>query len=156
VRAALRQTPLKATRPSHFFRDVGPMPTTVTLRFCVPSELGETEQVLASLREGITAVELEQMQQRHATGCRIVGRRGVLRQSWRDSPSSHEPRRNLRPRVAARSKWYRIERLLKSRTFVNDYRAARARLLQHEPVAFPPGTYWLVLFAGATVVASKD
>jgi len=39
---------------------------------------------------------------------------------------SFELRRNPRPRVAARSKWERIEALLRNRAFLVDYAAARA------------------------------
>jgi len=151
VRAALRQEPLEATRPRHFFRDVGPMPAKATLRFSVPPELGNTDEVLAHVREGIARVEREESQRRQVTGERILGRRGVLRQSWRDSPSSREPRRNLRPRIAARSKWYRLEAIRRSKEFLAAYRDARARWIRNEPAVFPPGTYWLAHFAGAPV-----
>jgi hypothetical protein len=35
-----------------------------------------------------------------------------------------EPRRNLRPRIATRSQWPRIEALLRNRAFVADYTRA--------------------------------
>jgi len=63
--------------------------------------------------------------------------------------SEHEPAawRNLRPRVATRSKWARIEALLRNRAFVEDYTHARARWRDGASIAFPPGTYWLRRFA---------
>lgn len=156
VRALLRQEPIVAVRPRHFFRGVGPMPEKAKLSFSVPRELGETAQVLEQLREGIARIELEQSQRRLATGLRILGRRAVLKQSWRDSPRSREPRRNLRPRIAAYSKWHRIEAISRSREFLAAYRIARARWLRKEPVVFPPGTYWLVRFAGATAASLNN
>jgi hypothetical protein len=75
----------------------------------------------------------------------------VLAQSWRDQPTSREPRRNLRPRVATRSKWARVEALLRNRAFVEDYVRAREQWRDGAPVAFPPGTYWLRRFAYVSV-----
>jgi hypothetical protein len=49
---------------------------------------------------------------RHSDTVRPVPGRtrfSTLRQSWRDGPASRAPRRCLRPRVAARSQWARIE-----------------------------------------------
>lgn len=42
---------LHATRPRHFFRPQGPMPATVTLNLVLPSERGDTSQLLAELCE---------------------------------------------------------------------------------------------------------
>jgi len=55
----------------------------------------------------------------------------------------------LRPRVATRSKWARIEALLRNRTFVVEY--SDARWLDGVPTVFPPGTYWLQRFASVPV-----
>ena len=74
-----------------------------------------------------------------------------MKQSWRDRPSSHEPRRELSPRVAARDKWARIEALLRDRAFRLAYRAARAAWLLGERAIFPAGTYWLRRFAAVPV-----
>jgi hypothetical protein len=43
--------------------------------------------------------------------------------------------------VASRSKWARIEALLRNRAFVADYLSVRGRWRQGEPTLFPPGTY---------------
>jgi hypothetical protein len=81
----------------------------------------------------------------------VLGRRAVLAQSWRESPASVEPRRNLRPRVASRNKWARIEALLRNRAFVLEYAMARDRWRNGIPVVFPAGTYWLQRFASVPV-----
>jgi hypothetical protein len=103
------------------------------------------------LRNRVRAVEVELEAERRRTGRRVMGRHAVLAQSWRDQPTSREPRRNLRPRVATRSKWARIEALLRNRALVEDYVHARARWQEGAPVAFPPGTYWLRRFAYVSV-----
>ena len=69
-------------------------------------------------------------------------------------PASVEPRRNLRPRVASRSKWARIEALLRNRAFVIEYASAREGWRDGVPAVFPPGTYWLQRFAAVRVLAT--
>jgi hypothetical protein len=63
-----------------------------------------------------------------------------------------EPRRNLRPQVAGRSKWARIEALLRNRAFVMAYASARDRWRNGMAAVFPPGTYWLQRFASVPVL----
>ena len=54
----------------------------------------------------------------------------------------------MNPRVAAKSKWARVEALLRNRGFVERYRDA---FLDHMAglanVVFPFGTYWMRKFA---------
>jgi hypothetical protein len=128
------------------------MPDDLEMPLTIPSELGPPAVVLSELRERVRAVELERAAERLRTGGRILGRRAVLAQSWREHPASCEPRRNLRPRVASRSQWPRIEALLRNRTFAMEYADARARWRDGHPAAFPPGTYWLQRFASVPVL----
>jgi hypothetical protein len=147
-------TSLHARRPTHFFREGGTMPAEVTLHLTVPAELGEPEAFRQEVAQGVAAVEHAQQQERAQTGRRVIGRARVLRQSWRDTPTSHAPRRTLNPRVAARSKWHRIEVLQRNKAFVAAYRAARRDWLAGIAVVFPAGTYWLRRFAGVPVAAA--
>jgi REP element-mobilizing transposase RayT len=142
---------LRAHRPLHFFRPDGPMPDEVEMRLTIPPELGPEAEVLAELRERVEAVETEHDAERRRTAGRVLGRRAVLQQSWRAYPSSVEPRRNLRPQVAGRSKWSRIEALLRNREFIVAYVRARDAWCEGDCVVFPPGTYWLRRFANVTV-----
>jgi putative transposase len=107
--------------------------------------------VLAELRDRVRAVELAYAAERQRTGRRIYGRRAVLAQPWTGHPTSREPRRNLRPRVAAPSKWARIEALLRNRAFVTAYTSARAAWREGLAAVFSPGTYWLRRFAYVAV-----
>jgi putative transposase len=118
---------LHATRPLHFFRENGAMPDELELALTIPPELGPADAVLAELRAQVHAVELERASERQRTGRRVLGRRAVQAQSWRDHPASREPRRNLRPAVASRSKWARLEALLRNRGFAMEYASARER-----------------------------
>lgn len=152
--ALINDLPMHATRPAFFFRDEGPMPAEVTLHLTIPPELGDPESFRRAVRNGIAAVEAKHKAERARTGRGVVGRARILRQSWRDSPTSHEPRRTLNPRVAARSKWHRIEALQRNKAFVAEYKAARRAWLAGIPVVFPAGTYWLRRFAGVPVAAT--
>jgi len=100
----------------------------------------------------VRAVELEREAERARTGRRVLGRRAVFAQSWRDYPTSVEPRRNLRPRVATRGKWARIEALMRNRAFVVEYASARERWRNGIAAVFPAGTYWLCRFASVPVL----
>jgi hypothetical protein len=95
--ALLTGRPLRATRPLHFFRPAGSMPDALELPLTLPAELGPDAAVLAELRDRVRAVELTRAAERARTGRRVLGRNAVLAQSWHDSPTTVEPRRNLRP-----------------------------------------------------------
>jgi putative transposase len=150
--ALLAGRSLRAMRPLHFFRPDGPMPEALEMSLTLPSELGPADEVLAELHERVRAVEHERALDRQRSGRRVLGRRGVLAQSWRDQPTTVEPRRNLRPRVATRSKWARLEALVRNRSFAVEYAAARERWREGMTVVFPPGTYWLQRFASVAVL----
>ena len=152
--ALLSGRSLRATRPLHFFRTNGAMPEAVELALTLPLELGPADAVLAELRDRVRAVELERAAERQRTGGRVQGRRAVLAQSWRDRPANSEPRRNLRPGVASRSKWTRIEALMRNRAFAVEYASARERWCTGAAAVFPPGTYWLQRFASVPVLQS--
>jgi len=154
-RALMSGEPLRATRPKHFFADDGDMPAEVTLELTIPPEFGDRETLLAEVRERVTTVELEAAQRRARTGKRVLGRYAILRQSWRESPTSREPRRGLRPTIAARSLWARLEAIQRKRDFVVAYRKARAALLAGTPIPFPHGTYALRRLMGVAVAAPE-
>jgi len=150
-RALLDGTPLRATRPRHFFAANGDMPEEVTLELVIPPELGDRVEILAAVQTRVAAVEAEKARERAASGKRVLGRYGILRQSWRDSPTSREPRRRLRPTIAARSLWARLEAIQRKREFTAAYRAARRALIAGNPIPFPFGTYRLRFLVGVLV-----
>jgi len=150
--ALIHGKPLTASRPRHFFREDGSMPETVTLQIDRPAGLKElSEDEFTAMVEGrIRAVEEAAAFERARTGVRVLGRRAVLSQKWSDRPASREPRRQLDPRVAARSKWSRIEALLRNRIFREAYVVAREAFCAGDrKVIFPAGTYWLRRFVKA-------
>lgn len=151
VHALLSGRPLRATRPRHFFRDDGPMPEELELHLGLPDDFPEKQAFLAELERRIADVETQHAHERMQSGRRVMGRRSILRQSWRDTPTSREPRRNLRPRVAARDKLERIDALRRNKEWQAAYRSARLRWLAGFDVEFPFGTYWLRRFAKVAV-----
>jgi putative transposase len=151
--AIVEHRPLTAERPAHFFRDAGGMPAAVSLTFVRPREFAHlSSQEFADLvRENVRRVEEECAVDRRRRGVRVLGRDGVLRQDWRGCPSSREVRGELNPRVAARSRWSRMEALQRNRAFRDAYAAARQAFLSGQrDVEFPAGTYWLRCFAKVT------
>jgi hypothetical protein len=145
---------MSARRPLHFFRADGSMPEYVELQLSIPPELGDAEQIRGTLRGLVEAAEKYYASRRAREGKRVLGRRGVLRQSWRESPRTQKPSSDLRPTVAARSVWSRIEALQRDAAFLAAYRAARTTWIAGLPTVFPAGTYWLRRFAGVTVAQS--
>jgi hypothetical protein len=141
---------MRATRPDHFFSEDGPMPESVELVLTLPPQLGDRDTFLAELGRRVQAVE-EEADAITRGGGGYVGRSQILSQSWLDSPTSDEPRRDRRPRVACRSKWARIQTLQRNQLFIAEYRVARAALLAGTPIPFPAGTYWLRRFANVPV-----
>jgi hypothetical protein len=145
--ALVNRYPLTATRPIRFFRADGSMPERVSLDLVIPPELGDFQSTVSELTKQVEAAELEFAAERARTGKRLLGRRAVRRQHWSDSPITIEPRRNLRPTIAAKSVWSRIEAILRNRAFITAYRAARSFWIAGLPATFPAGTYWLRRFA---------
>ena len=133
------------------------MPDSVRLVFAKPRGF---EQLSAP---EFAALVLERVRQVEETGGRRAASegnprswaQGVLDQRWSERPVSREPRRELSPRVAARSKWSRIEAILRNKAFRDAYLQARALFVKGaRDVLFPAGTYWLRRFAQALCVAS--
>ncbi len=151
VQALLSGRPIKAKRPRHFFREDGPMREVVELSLGLPEDFPERAAFLAELERRIAEVEENCARERMQSGRRVLGRRSILRQSWRDTPTSREPRRNLRPRVAARNKAERLATLRRNKEWQLEYRSTRLLWLAGFDVEFPHGTYWLARFAGARV-----
>ena len=82
----------------------------------------------------------------------MLGKKRVVEQSWRDSPTSVEPRRTLRPRFAGPVE-ARIAALVAYKQFLATYHHAREAWLQGQAATFPVGTYWLARFTPIAVAS---
>lgn len=150
--ALLSGQPLTARRPRFFFRPTGMMPERVTLHLLIPPQLADAAHVRAQLRDAVATVEAEVKERLIRAGTRVIGAAVIRSQSWRSTPISPAPRRTLRPRIATRNKWSRLEAIMRNRDFIEAYRAARHRWLAGDTtVQFPLGTYWLHRFADVPI-----
>ena len=150
-RALITGEPLRATRPTFFFDPKGEMPAEVELVLRIPPELGDHDGFVAKLKRLVENVESEEARKRAETGRKVLGRNAVMRRSWRESPTSKAPRRGLRPTIAAKDFWRRLEAIQRRRDFLTQYRIARQALLAGNPIPFPHGTYWLKRFMNVAV-----
>ena len=155
-RALLEQSALRATRPRHFFAEDGDMPEEVSLALDIPAELGDRNAIVDALKARVEAFEVEQARKRAGSGKRVLGRYAILRQSWRDSPTTRERRRGLSPTFAARNLWARLEAIQRKRDFTAAYRKARHALLVGAPIPFPFGTYRLRYLVGVAVAPAEN
>jgi hypothetical protein len=112
-----------------FFAPDGAMPDTVTLRFGRPPGFRHlTQRQWTDLvRAEIAKEERRFAAEREAAGIRVLGRKAIRRQDAFHTPTTHEPRRELSPRVACKSKWHRIEQLRRNVEFQRAYREAFER-----------------------------
>lgn len=149
--ALMSGEPLRATRPTFYFDPEGEMPEEVELFLRVPPELGDEAEILAEVRAGIAEVEANEKRKREETGRKVIGRYKILRQHWDSSPTSHEPRRKMRPSIKAICIWKRLEAIQRRRDFLKLYKLARQSLLAGTPIPFPHGTYWLKRFMNVAV-----
>lgn len=142
----LNDRPALVKRPHWFFDKNGDMPDDVELRFARPCEFAELSQAewAERVRTAVALEEKKAAELRSQTNGRIVGRKAILRQSPFSCPRTSTERRGLRPRVASRNKWRRIELLKTNRNFLRSYRTAYERRRSYGvEVEFPYGTYQL-------------
>jgi REP element-mobilizing transposase RayT len=129
-------------RPEVLFREHGPMPEKIRLEIA-PPPLGEPgSHAVRRIAEAVRTREDELRRAIKAAARTFLGAKAVRSQRITDSPGTREPRRGLSPRIAARSKWLRIESLQRLKSFVTQYRAALGKWrLCIRDVIFPEGTY---------------
>jgi hypothetical protein len=131
---------MRFARPKRFFSKSGSMPEVATLELSEPAGFDSAAEFREALERALRAKETEAASTR--TG--FLGADRVLSQWPFDRPGPGEPRRRLRPRVASRDKWKRIELLGRLKSFLQAYREALARWRAGRRTAiFPAGTYQL-------------
>ena len=116
------------------------MPDALDLPLTNPAELGPAAAVTAELRDRVRALELERAAERARMGRRVLGRRAVRAQSWRDYSASLAPRGTCGPRWRREASG-RIEALLRNGALAMECAGAREQWRNGLPVVFPPGTY---------------
>ena len=137
---------LELRRPGWFFDAKGPMPETVKTRYEVPPAFTGTSRAnwAKLVRAEVRKRERAAAREREELGLEVMGRQMVMRQSAFEKPKTSAPRRGLKPRVAGKNKWRRVEALQRNKAWLEAYRAAFTRLRAgFTDAVFPAGTYEL-------------
>lgn len=143
-------------RPEGFFRDNMRDEETLTLvrPEALYPELNDTE-ARAKLRMKAKERSHGYAKRIRSKGGGFMGMRRVRRQPRESSPNTRLPRRGIRPTVAGKNKWARIEALQTNKRFFEEHREARLRFEAGERgVVFPLGTYQMVQRFGVAVAKS--
>jgi putative transposase len=136
-------------RPKHFFNSEGDLPPVITLNITRPRgfEYLDQDKWADLLNLHVRAKETEYRERRIKLGIPYLGRARILIQNPFDSPQTQAPHFTLKPKVACRNKWARIEALSRNRNFWERYRVC---FISHMAglvnVVWPMGTYWMRRF----------
>ena len=140
-------------RPEVYFRDC--MPTTVELRLTRPVDLYpelDDRAARQRLRQRAEQKAYELAESIRSNGGGFLGMKRVLRQPWDSAPYTRARRFGIKPNVAGKNKWARIEALQVLKSFLTRYVEARlAWVSGMREVEFPPGTYLMARRFGVTV-----
>lgn len=155
-----RAWPMRAKvieRPKVFFRgedEGGGWPKQAQLSCHRPPgfETYSDEDLAALLRDAIEDRERIARDKLRKAGRSFLGRKRCRSQRRYDAPATREERSDIRPTVAAKSKWTRIERLRQNRAWLEAYEAAKERFRAGDRSArFPYGTWKLRVYYGCLV-----
>jgi REP element-mobilizing transposase RayT len=139
---------LVAHRPKHFFDPNGYMPEVMELELTPPPGFTAAE-FQAQLAKALADLEEQHARELASAGRRFLGAARVLAQNPLSRPPAGEPRFGLKPRIAARDKWRRMQGIRTLKSFLHDYRRAwRERSAGISNVLFPAGTYLLRVLHG--------
>jgi REP element-mobilizing transposase RayT len=147
--------PREVKRPKHFFRKGGGAPEVVMLGLAYPPGFFAEEDFRQRLEVALEKREGQAAEALGAEGRWFLGARKAMAQEPFARPASEEPRRGLKPRIACRDKWKRIEALGRLKTFLAEYREAwKAFRAGVRATIFPEGTYWMQVTCGVTCASS--
>jgi len=140
---------LTARRPKVFFDPKSYMPEARTLELTVPPGFASAEEFRTLVSDALRGLETQHQREAASEGRRFLGAARVLAQNAFARPPAGEPRFELKPRIAARDKWRRIEGLLRLKSFLREYRQSWVDRRSGRPnVQFPAGTYLLRIMHG--------
>ena len=158
-KAALTTGHVVANRPKFFFRPNGKLPDLVTVNIARPHGFADhtQEDWNALVTSRIRCAEAEHRARRRAAGKTVLGREAILGQRPFDNPKTPAPHLGISPRVAAKSKWPRIDALGRAKVFVERYRVAINQWMAGVAnVVFPYGTYWMHKFARVVCESAEE
>jgi len=141
-------------RPDHYFRKVGPTPPMAVLELTCPAGFDSMDDLRVRLTEELTRREDLAARDLGKEGRSFMGARRVRAQRPFARPAPGEPRRGMKPRVASRDKWKRLEAIGRLKRFLVEYREAwRAFTGGARGAVFPEGTYWMRVTCGVACSA---
>lgn len=152
--AAVGAAPLIAARPTTFFRANGYMPERAELELTAPPGFDSPRAFRERLARALATLEDEARSALASEGRAFLGAARVLAQKSWARPGAGEPRRRLKPRIAAGDKWKRIEALSRLVEFLDAYREAWTSMRAGvRDALFPAGTYLLRITQGVRCAA---
>ncbi|PIE19298.1 MAG: hypothetical protein CSA65_02935 [Proteobacteria bacterium] len=132
------------SRPTVFFSKRSTLPASKTLVLTPPPNV-DAQRFVANATELLKIVERQHRENAAANGLSFLGKKRILAQRSTDAPKTKPARSKIKPTVACKDKWRRIEALQRRRAFRQAYREAWQRYKDKESgVVFPHGTYWMV------------
>lgn len=124
-------------RPEGFFRKEMPKEAELVVTR-PPGFNGMSDEAVL----GLVRADVARREAKHHERGKAAGMDKVRAQQWWECPASFDPRRQMKPTVAGRNKWVRIEALRRSKEWLQAYRDALARFVGGErDVEFPRGTW---------------
>jgi hypothetical protein len=151
----------RVARPRSYFREDGSCPEQLTLSFeRPPSKSGWCEEPSA-WRARVARVIALKIAEAHrkvfAAGQQFLGRAAVLAVSFIKRARTYEQRFGVIPTFAAMARSVREHLGRVERYFRKRYRQALERWREGErTVAFPPGTWWMVVLHRATIARARE
>ena len=140
---------LTVRRPEVFFSADGDMPASIELELTEPRCFASADEFRSAVSAILRTLEEKYQRKFAKEGRRFLGVARVLAQSPFARPATREPRFGLKPRIAARDTWRRIEGIFRDQDFLQEYRQAwRGRRAGVANVLFPAGTYLLRVLHG--------
>ncbi len=138
----------KATRPNVLFREHMPATTSFTLVRPDVFPMCDDKVLRGLVHEQVADIEQREQERMREAGGRFLGMSAVMRQKTTDTPASYAKRRGMRPTVAGKSKWERVEALQQIKAFTAAHEEARlsfrkfcaSQLQQFLSPLFPAGT----------------
>jgi hypothetical protein len=153
--AAIGAGAREVKRPDRYFRKDGPTHKTASLELVCPGGFGTVEALRQRLTDALTEREDRAAREITEAGRSFMGAKKVLAQSPFARPAPREVRRGLKPRVASKDKWKRVEAIGRLEDFLAEYRVAwEAFKGGAREVAFPEGTYGMRVWCGVACAAS--
>ena len=134
--------PIVIKKPDFFFSES--MPDEVTLVLRRPKDLEpdlDSRQLRAKIRAAVKVEQGKIAAETRNSGRTFMGMGRVLRQPRHATPYTRDIRKGIRPHIAARSKWARIEALQNLKRFWAAHEAAMRAEQQGRATEYPYGSY---------------